>query len=74
VVAILFTRISPIGIAIGIAIGLSFVVWRDVQNAVTVIHHGEDVMARARRDVSFVHKAPAAGSACGDPGRQDGAD
>ena len=56
VVAILFTDLL-IGIAIGIAIGLSFVVWRNIQNAVTVIHHGEDVMVRARRNLYFVHKA-----------------
>ncbi len=56
VVAILFTDLL-IGIAIGIAIGLSFVVWRNVQNAVTVIHHGDDVMVRARRNLYFVHKA-----------------
>lgn len=56
VVAILFTDLL-IGIAIGIAIGLGFVIWRNVQNAVTVIHHGDDVMVRARRNLYFVHKA-----------------
>jgi MFS superfamily sulfate permease-like transporter len=56
VVAILFTDLL-IGIAIGIAIGLGFVVWRNIQNAVTVIHHGENVMVRARRNLYFVHKA-----------------
>ncbi len=56
VAAILFTDLL-IGIAIGIAIGLSFVVWRNVQNAVTVIHHGDDVMVRARRNLYFLHKA-----------------
>jgi len=56
VVAILFTDLL-IGIAIGIAIGLSFVIWRNIQNAVTVIHHGDDVMVRARRNLYFVHKA-----------------
>jgi carbonic anhydrase len=56
VVAILFTDLL-IGIAIGIAIGLSFVIWRGVQNAVTVIHHGDDVMVRARRNLYFLHKA-----------------
>jgi carbonic anhydrase len=56
VVAILFTDLL-IGIAIGIAIGLGFVIWRNIQNAVTVIHHGDNVMVRARRNLYFVHKA-----------------
>jgi len=56
VVAILFTDLL-IGIGIGIAIGLSFVVWRNIQNAVTVIYHEDDVMVRARRNLYFVHKA-----------------
>lgn len=56
VIAILFTDLL-IGIAIGIAIGLGFVIWRNIQNAVTVIHHGDDVMVRARRNLYFVHKA-----------------
>ena len=56
VVAILFTDLL-IGIAIGIAIGLAFVIWRGVQNAVTVIYHGDDVMVRARRNLYFLHKA-----------------
>jgi len=56
VVAILFTDLL-IGIGIGIAIGLSFVVWRNVQNAVTVSYHDDNVMVRARRNLYFVHKA-----------------
>lgn len=56
VVAILFTDLL-IGIAIGIAIGLATVIWRNIENAVTVIHHGDDVMVRARRNLHFVHKA-----------------
>ena len=56
VVAILFTDLL-IGIAIGIAVGLGFVIWRNVQNAVTVVHHGNDVMVRARFNLYFVHKA-----------------
>ncbi|MBC2663842.1 SulP family inorganic anion transporter [Novosphingobium flavum] len=56
VVAILFTDLL-IGIAIGIAVGFSFVIWRNVQNAVTVVHHGNDVMVRARFNLYFVHKA-----------------
>jgi len=56
VVAILFTDLL-IGIAIGIAIGLAFVIWRSIQDAVTVVEYGNDVMVRARRNLYFVHKA-----------------
>ena len=56
VAAILFTDLL-VGIAIGIAIGLSFVIWRNIQDAITVVHHDNDVMVRARRNLYFVHKA-----------------
>jgi carbonic anhydrase len=56
VTAILFTDLL-IGIAIGIAVGIGFVVWRNIQDAVTVVHHANDVMVRARLNLYFVHKA-----------------
>ncbi|MBC2667832.1 SulP family inorganic anion transporter [Novosphingobium piscinae] len=56
ILAILFTDLL-VGIAIGIAIGLGFVIWRNIQNAVTVVSHGDDVMVRARLNLYFVHKA-----------------
>lgn len=56
ILAILFTDLL-VGIAIGIAVGLAFVIWRNIQNAVTVVYHGNDVMVRARSNLYFVHKA-----------------
>lgn len=56
IVAILFTDLL-VGIAIGLAVGLGFVIWRNIQDAVTVVHHGNDVMVRARLNLYFVHKA-----------------
>lgn len=56
VIAILLTDLL-IGIAIGIGIGLAFVIFRNIQNAVSVVEVGGDVMVRARRNLYFVHKA-----------------
>ena len=55
VLAILFTDLL-IGIAIGLAVGMGFVIWRSTGNIITYVEYGGTVMVRARRNLYFMHK------------------
>ena len=55
VAAILFTDLL-IGIAIGLAVGFAFVIWRSTGNIITYVEYGGTVMVRARRNLYFMHK------------------
>ena len=55
VVAILFSDLL-IGIAIGLVVGMGFVIWRSTGNIITYVEYGSTVMVRARRNLYFMHK------------------
>ena len=55
VLAILFTDLL-IGIAIGLVVGMGFVIWRSAGNIITYVEYGGTVMVRARRNLYFMHK------------------
>ncbi len=55
VAAILFTDLL-IGIAIGLVVGMGFVIWRSTGNIITYVEYGGTVMVRARRNLYFMHK------------------
>ena len=55
VFAILFTDLL-IGIAIGLVVGMGFVIWRSTGNIITYVEYGDTVMVRARRNLYFMHK------------------
>ena len=55
VLAILFTDLL-VGIAIGLVVGMGFVIWRSTGNIITYVEYGETVMVRARRNLYFMHK------------------
>ncbi len=64
--AILFTDLL-IGICVGIAIGLAFVIRRNIADALTVVESGDAVMVRARRNLYFVHKPQLQAALAGVP-------
>ena len=55
VLAILFTDLL-VGIAIGLVVGMGFVIWRSTGNTITYVEYGGTVMVRARRNLHFMHK------------------
>ena len=55
VFAILFTDLL-IGIAIGLVVGMGFVIWRSTGNIITYVELGGTAMVRARRNLYFMHK------------------
>nr|WP_310525182.1 SulP family inorganic anion transporter [Polymorphobacter sp.] len=55
VLAILFTDLL-VGILIGLAVGMGFVIWRSLADVITYVETDEAVMVRARRNLYFIHK------------------
>ncbi|WP_409049874.1 SulP family inorganic anion transporter [Sandarakinorhabdus sp.] len=55
VLAILFTDLL-IGILIGLAVGMVFVIYRSTGGIITYVEHGDSAMIRARRNLYFMHK------------------
>lgn len=55
VVAIVFTDLL-VGIGIGLAVGLFFVIKTNHHSALTVVNQGDDYLIRFNKDVSFVNK------------------
>lgn len=55
IIAILMTDLL-IGIAIGCVLGLSFVLWQNMQSVLITVQDGNNYLIRSKRDLYFVHK------------------
>lgn len=55
VLAILFTDLL-VGILIGLAVGIGFVIYRSTGNVITYVENDGAAMVRARRNLYFMHK------------------
>jgi MFS superfamily sulfate permease-like transporter len=55
ILAILFTDLL-VGIGIGIATGFVFILTKNLQKSIVVVHEGEDYLIRFMKDVSFLSK------------------
>ncbi len=55
IAAILFTDLL-IGIAIGVAVAMVFIVWENLRSAVLVMNDGSNCLVRIKKDLFFMHK------------------